>query len=186
MADVTKVYSEAMGVVRFDYVSLKEKSVYKDTDPAKAKYEVTVLIPKTDTQLVTKVKGHIDHFININKLNPKFYTPQSVLKDGDEPDINGKTKGEAYAGHYYMKAKTVFEPRVFMPDNTEDPTRSCIESGDYGYVAISYFSYSFGNNCGISAGLGAVRFSHKGEPLGGSAIVNPFADIPVAQPTFQV
>lgn len=141
-------------------------------DKVTEKYEMTILIPKSDKKTVRAIEEAIEAAIEVGKVGtPKraaftdatvkkktFFTP---LRDGDEE----KEEFELYAGCYFLKAKANKAPgvvdqhlqRIIDPDE--------VYSGCYARVQINFFPFNTAGNAGIGAGLMNVQKVADGEHL---------------------
>jgi hypothetical protein len=155
------------GKVRLSYVHLFEP--YSNSPEQEAKYSTTILIPKSDTVTLDKIRaaqaaaaedGKTKTFGGRVPTNLK-----TTLHDGDEEaDLE---RNPEYAGHYYMAMSSKTRPGVVDADLQPvlDPT--AVYSGCYARVSINAFPYSNSGNKGISFGLNNVQFLEDGPALGG-------------------
>jgi hypothetical protein len=164
------------GKTRLSYVNLLEPAAVGD-DQTK-KYSVSVIIPKSDKETVSKIKKGIQAAIEAGKdsvfkgkIPAKLDTP---LRDGDED----RPEDEAYANSWFINAKSTQKPGIV--DKALNPILEADEvySGMYGRVSINFFAYDKKGNKGIAAGLQNVQKLSDGEPLGGgrSKAEDDFAD----------
>ena len=152
------------GRVRLSYCHIFEPYAF---DGQAAKYSVAVLVPKTDTATLAKIKKAIDAAKETGrskkwggKIPGKLELP---LRDGDT-----EREDEAYAGCFFLNAKSNTPPAVVdYPSCNPIVDRYAVQSGDYARVSISFFPYSKGGNNGVGCGLNNVQFLCKGEALGG-------------------
>ena len=160
---LTKV---VIGKVRLSFAHIWEKhAAFEGQEP---KYSVSLIIPKTDTVTLDKIRKAIEaaKTEGVTKLGgkipPNLKTP---LRDGDidRPD------DEAYAGCYFLNASSNSKPAVV--DKQVQPILDPEEvvSGDYANVSINFYAYNANGNKGIAAGLGNVQFLEKGEALSGKS-----------------
>ena len=137
------------------------------------KFSVSLLIPKSDTATVNKIKAAIEaaYHEGESKLkgNSKSVPALSVIKtplrDGDveRPD------DPAYAGHYFLNANSATAPGIVDADCQPILTRSEVYSGVYGRASISFYAFNSNGNRGIACGLNNLQKIRDGEPLGGRA-----------------
>lgn len=152
------------GKVRASFVNLFTPKSINDSDP---KYSVSLIIPKTDTETIGRIKAAIEEAKQVGaekkwggKVPPNLKIP---LKDGDveRPD------DPAYVNSYFINATSKEKPGVVdrrrMP--ITDPT--AVYSGCYVRASVNFFPYDAKVNRGISAGLANVQFWCDGEPLTG-------------------
>ena len=139
-------------------------------DGKKAKYGLSVLIPKTDITTLKKIKAAVDAAKEIGrtknwggKLPPMLKLP---LRDGDEE----RPDSPEYAGHYFFNANSDRKPGIVDKDLNAilDPTE--VYSGCYGRVAVNFYPFNNEGSKGIAAGLNNVQKLADGEPLG--SVVN--------------
>jgi hypothetical protein len=154
------------GEVRLSYCHLFEPYT---SDPEKEpRYSVTILIPKSDKDTLSKINKAIE--VAKEEGKPKWggkvpATLKLTLHDGDEEaDLE---KNPEYAGHMFMAMSSKTRPGVVDRDVQPvlDPTQ--VYSGCYARVSINAFPYSNSGNKGVSFGLNNVQFLRDGEPLGG-------------------
>lgn len=167
------------GKVRLSYVHIFE-AYTSDPEEQEARFSVTILIPKKDTETLDKIEAAIAVAKEEGKkskwdgkIPPNFKT---TLHDGDEEaDLE---RNPEYAGHMYMALSSKQRPGVVDNDLNQilDPTQ--VYSGCYGKVSMDAYPYSAKGNKGVSFGLGNVLFLEDGEPLGGrTRAEDDFADM---------
>lgn len=137
------------------------------------KYSVSLIIPKSDTATVAKVKGAIETAYEEGqsklKGNGKTVPALSVLKtplrDGDleRPD------DEAYANSYFINANSATAPGIVDADRQPILERSEVYSGVYGRASINLYAFNSNGNKGIACGLNNLQKVRDGEPLGGKS-----------------
>lgn len=164
------------GKVRLSYVHLFEPQAVGDS--GNEKYSASLIIPKTDTATLDKVKNAIKEAVAVGKTS-KFdgKVPANLklpLRDGDEE----RSEDEAYADAMFMNATANTKPGVI------DLARKVIEnpeelySGCYAVVSINFYAYNRNGNKGIACGLNNVMKIADGEPLGGRInAVDDFANV---------
>ena len=142
---------------------------------AEKKYSVSVIIPKTNTKLIAKVKQAINAALQMGVASATFNgkmpaTWRNPLRDGDID----KADDEAYAGAYFINATSKTKPGVVkrVKINGENKlvevtNEEDIYSGCYGIVSINFFPYNNAGNKGIGAGLNNVLKTNEGDYLGG-------------------
>ena len=155
------------GKVRLSYVHLFES--YSNNPDQEAKFSCTILIPKSDTVTLGKIKAAQDAAAENGKAKTFGGKVPANLKvtlhDGDtEADLE---RSPEYAGHYYMAVSSKTRPGVVDANLNAvlDPTS--VYSGCYARVSINAFPYSNSGNKGVSFGLNNAQFLADGEPLGG-------------------
>jgi len=158
------------GKVRFSYVNIFEPKAQNGGEP---KYSVTLLIPKTDTVTLGKIKDAIaearEVFCQKNGTNALPAKPNHTLHDGDGMRDSGDPFGPECKGCYVITVNS--KQRPVIVDSFRNPITDPgeINSGDYGRAAIQFFGYSNNGKKGISAGLQSIQKLHDGEPLGGAS-----------------
>ena len=148
---------------RLSYVNIWEPKSFNGN---KAKYSVSIIIPKSDKKTINNVLKAIEEAKKKSlqmfggTLPKNFNTP---LRDGDidRPD------DPSYKGCYFINASGYNQPKVVDRRKEEILDRSEVYSGCYGNVSVNMYAYNTNGNKGISAGLGHVQKVEDGEPLGG-------------------
>lgn len=154
---------------RFSYLFVNEPR--EATDGGKKKYSVSLIIPKSDTVTVEKIKRAIQaayeegqaKLKGNGKSVPALKNIHTPLRDGDED----KPDDPAYKNSYFINASSTIKPPVVDANNNTIMDPDEIYSGCYGRAAINFYCYNFNGNKGISAGLIALQKLRDGEPLGG-------------------
>lgn len=157
------------GECRFSYVHVFEPWSNKaDQDK---RYSLTILIPKSDTATIEKIKAAQQEALELGKVS-KFGGKipanwKNTLHDGDtEGDLD---QNPEQAGHYFMAigASEKYPPGVVDAQKNDIIDRSEVYSGCYGRVSMD--AYPFNNESkGVSFGLRHVMKTRDGEPLGGT------------------
>lgn len=169
------------GKVRFSYLNVFTPKANNPGD--EPKYSVTLLIPKSDTTTLQKIKAAMaaarETFVARNGANSLPAQPVHTLKDGDGIRDNGEEFGEECKGCYVISvnAKADRKPGVYdaFRNDITDPNE--LKSGDYGRAHINFYGYSRNGKKGISAQLLGVQKLADGEALGGSvATASAFDD----------
>lgn len=149
---------------------------------SEAKYSVSILIPKTDTETVANINAAIEAAKKAgeSKLkDAKGKMPLNIktpLRDGDteRPDDPN------YAGHYFINANSKQAPQIVekiqgVMHAVTDKAR--VYSGCYARVSFNLYAFAVSGNKGIAAGLGNIQFLADGAPLsGGSTAEQDFND----------
>jgi len=145
----------------------------KSVNGGTPKYSVSLIIPKSDTQTISKINAAIEAAYREGeaklKGNGKTVPPLSSLKiplrdgDIDRPD------DEAYAGSYFINANSPTAPGIV--DLNRDPIleHSQIYSGVYARASISFYAFNSNGSKGIACGLNNIQRTRDGEPLGGKS-----------------
>lgn len=156
------------GVVRGSYLYIFSP---RATDDGKEpKYQMTILIPKTDTATVAKIKAAQEAAVIKKWPSKRPAKIESTMHDGDGPrPSSGEPFGPECAGHWVMAVSSKFKPQVVNRNRDEviDPQEAM--SGDYFKVSLNFYGYDSNGKKGVSAGLGNVLVWDKGEPLGGTS-----------------
>lgn len=154
------------GKVRFSYANVWTPTSIEEGGTKK--YNVSIMIPKTDTATVDKIKAAVDAACadfkskNNGKLPKNYKLP---LRDGDEE----REDDENYAGHYFVNASSLKQPLILDKDKEEILDKDEFYSGCYGRAVINFYAFDKAGNKGVAAGLNSVMKLKDGEPLGGNA-----------------
>ena len=137
---------------RWSYANVWEPKSINGGTP---KYSVSLIIPKSDTKTIAKIKAAIEaaYVEGESKLkgNSKSVPPLAAIKtplrdgDAERPD------DPAYANAYPVLI------------------RSEVYSGVYGRASITLYAFNSNGNRGIACGLNNLQLIRAGEPLGGKA-----------------
>lgn len=155
---------------RWSYANVWEA---KSINGGAPKFSVSLIIPKSDTKTVEKVKAAIEaaYKEGESKLKgngrsvPALSAIKNPLRDGDteRPD------DEAYANSYFVNANSSVAPGIVDADRNPILDRSEVYSGVYGRASISFYAFNSNGNKGIACGLNNLQLIRAGEPLGGKA-----------------
>jgi hypothetical protein len=155
---------------RWSYANIWEP---KSINGGAPKYSVSLIVPKSDTETVAKVKAAIEAAYHEGeaklkgngKTVPLLAAIKNPLRDGDieRPD------DPAYAGAYFINANSATAPGVVDADRNPVLIRSEVYSGVYGRASINFYAFNSNGNKGIACGLNNLQLIHGGEPLGGKA-----------------
>ena len=166
------------GKIRLSYVNIFEpKEPQGGGDP---KYSVTLLIPKSDTTTVGKIKEAIaearESFCRRNGANALPTKPNTTLHDGDGVRDSGDPYGPECKGCYVITVSSKQKPVIVdaFRNPVTDPGE--VYSGCYGRAAINFYGYSNNGKKGISAGLLSIQKLHDGEPFGTVGSADDFDD----------
>ena len=163
---------------RWSYANVWEA---KSINGGAPKYSVSLIIPKSDTKTIEKIKAAIQAAYEEGesklKGNGKTVPALSVLKtplrDGDleRPD------DEAYANSYFVNANSGTAPGIVDADRQPIIDHSEVYSGVYGRASINFYAFNSNGNKGIACGLNNLQKMRDGEPLGGKTRAeDDFAD----------
>ena len=147
---------------------------------SKAKYSVSLIIPKSDTKTIEKIKAAIQAAydegkgkLGNGKVVPPLTSLKTPLRDGDleRPD------DEAYANSYFINANSILAPGIVDADRQAILDHSEVYSGIYGRASINFYAFKTNTAKGIACGLQNVQKLRDGDPLGGhSRAEDDFAD----------
>jgi len=173
--NTNKVNSNPMKVItgpdtRWSYANVWEAKSINGGTP---KFSVSLIIPKSDTRTVAKVKAAIEAAYHEGeaklkgngKTVPPLSTIKTPLRDGDteRPD------DPAYANAYFINANSATAPGIVDADRQPVLNRSEIYSGVYGRASINFYAFNSNGNRGIACGLNNLQKVRDGEPLGGKS-----------------
>lgn len=172
------------GVIRGSYLNVFKAKLPQNPKPGdEPKFSMVVLIPKTDTVTLDKIKKAQEAAINLKWVSKRPPKIDSTLHDGDgvKPS-NGEDYGDECKGCMVMSVSSKFKPQIIDRQGNEIIDPSEVVSGDYFKVSLNAYGYDFSGKRGVSFGLGNLLFWEKGESLGGtSRATDDFADDIVAQ-----
>lgn len=140
------------------------------------KFQVTILVPKTDVDTMNRINAAIDA-AKQRGISEKWngqcppIVPTPVYDgDGVRPS-DGMAFGPECRGCYVFtaSAKADYPPEIVDKMGNPIINQSEVYSGMYGRVNVTFFPYAFGGKKGIGCGLGPVQKLEDGEALGGSA-----------------
>lgn len=156
---------------RWSYVNAWDPKV--PLGGGKPKYSISLLIPKTDTVTIDKVKAAIQAAYEEGqsklKGNGKSVPPLSSIKNPLRDGDIEKPDDEAYAGHYFVNANSTSAPGIVDANRQPIIERSEVYSGVYGRASVNFYAYNVNGNRGIACGLNNLQKIRDGEPLGGKA-----------------
>lgn len=165
---IKTVIGDAKNLVRFSYLHVFEPYAFNEGDTPK--YSAVILIPK-NSPLVAGVKKAITQAYEAavtekwgGKKPPM--DKATCLFDGDEPKDDGEDRGEAYAGHYYLNAKSTQRPKVVDGKIQEILDSDEVYSGCYGRVSVAISGWTNNGKMGLSCYLNNLQKVKDGEPLG--------------------
>lgn len=156
------------GKVRFCYVNVFEPTAMNEGDTPK--YNICVLIPKSDTATIDKIKKAIEAAKEAGKAklaDKNGRIPANLklpLRDGDEE----RPDDPAFEGHYFINANSMRQPSIV--DRSLNPIMSRDEfySGCYGRASINFYAFNVSSK-GIAAGLNNLQKLEDGEMLAGGS-----------------
>ena len=137
------------------------------------KYSVSLIIPKSDTVTINKIKAAIEAAYKEGEAKlkgngrsvPALSVLKTPLRDGDaeRPD------DEAYANAYFVNANSATAPGIVDADRQPILDTSEVYSGVYGRASINFYAFNSNGNKGIACGLSNLQKIRDGEPLGGKS-----------------
>lgn len=155
---------------RWSYANVWEARSINGGTP---KFSVSLIIPKSDTRTLNKIKAAIEAAYKEGEAKlkgngrsvPALSAIKTPLRDGDleRPD------DEAYADSYFVNANSATAPGIV--DTNLDPIleRSEVYSGVYGRASINFYAFNSNGNKGIACGLNNLQKIKDGESLGGKS-----------------
>lgn len=146
------------------------------------KYSVSLIIPKSDTVTVKKIKAAIQAAYEEGegklKGNGRSVPPLSAIKTPLRDGDTERPDDEAYKGCYFVNANSTTAPGIVDADRQEILDHSEVYSGVYGRASISFYAFNSSGNRGIACGLNNLQKIRDGEPLGSrSSAQDDFADV---------
>ena len=156
------------GKVRFCYVNVFEPTAMNEGDTPK--YNICILIPKSDTATIDKIKKAIEAAKEAGKAklaDKNGRIPANLklpLRDGDEE----RPDDPVFEDHYFINANSMRQPSIV--DRSLNPIMSRDEfySGCYGRASINFYAFNVSSK-GIAAGLNNLQKLEDGEILAGSS-----------------
>lgn len=155
---------------RWSYANVWEARSINGGTP---KFSVSLIIPKSDTKTVNKIKAAIEAAYNEGqsklKGNAKTVPPLSTIKQPLRDSDLERPDDEAYANSYFVNANSATAPGIV--DANLDPIleRSEVYSGVYGRASINFYAFNSNGNRGIACGLNNLQKIRDGESLGGKS-----------------
>ena len=165
-ANPTKVITGVK--TRWSYANVWEP---KSINGGAPKYSVSLIIPKSDTATVGKIKDAIkaayeegqSKLKGNNKSVPALSSIKTPLRDGDLDRPDDAT----YKGCYFINANSATAPGIVDAARQPILERSEVYSGVYGRASINFYAFNSNGNKGIACGLNNLQKISDGEPLGG-------------------
>ena len=155
---------------RWSYANVWEPKAINGGTP---KYSVSLIIPKTDTETVEKVKAAIQaaykegeaKLRGNGRVVPALSAIKIPLRDGDTE----RPGDAAYEGCYFINANSATAPGIVDASCQPILERSEVYSGVYGRASITFYAFNSNGNRGIACGLNNLQKLADGEPLGGKS-----------------
>ena len=141
-------------------------------ETSEAKYSVVILLPKTDTEQVRKVKLAIKAAHEAGQKDkwsgkgPELGACKHPLRDGDKE----RPDDEVFKGCYFMTASAKTKPGVidlYGRDLTEPGREEETYSGMKANVSVTFFAFSTNGSKGIACGLNNIQTVADGPRRGG-------------------
>lgn len=134
------------------------------------KYSVSLIIPKSDTVTITKIRAAIQaayeegqsKLKGNSKFVPALEDLKTPLRNGDK-DRKGD---EAYKNAYFVNANSTTKPGVVDADKQPILDTSELYSGIIGMASVNFYAYNSNGNKGIACGLNHIQKLADGTPLG--------------------
>ena len=155
---------------RWSYANVWEA---KSVNGGTPKFSVALIIPKSDTATIAKIRAAIEAAYKEGEAKlkgngrsvPALSVLKTPLRDGDteRPD------DEAYANAYFVNANSATAPGIVDADRQPILDRSEVYSGVYGRASINFYAFNSNGNKGIACGLNNLQKIRDGEPLGGKS-----------------
>jgi len=170
-----KVNSNPMKVItgpdtRWSYANVWEAKSINGGTP---KFSVSLIIPKSDTRTIAKIKAAIEAAYREGeaklKGNGKTVPPLSAIKTPLRDGDTERPDDPAYANSYFINANSSTAPGIVDADRQPILDRSEVYSGVYGRVSINFYAFNSNGNRGIACGLNNLQKIRDGEPLGGKS-----------------
>lgn len=165
MENSTKVIT---GKVRFSYANVFEPTAMQDGQIPK--YNVSIIISKSDTKTVEAIKKAIEAAKEAGKSkiadkNGKIpVNLKTPLRDGDEE----RPDDLAYENSYFINANSERKPGIVDRDLNPIMSRDDFYSGCYGRASINFYAFNV-NSKGIACGLNNLQKLEDGERLAGGS-----------------
>lgn len=165
MENSTKVIT---GKVRFSYANVFEPTAMQDGQTPK--YNVSIIISKSDTKTVEAIKKAIEAAKEAGKSkiadkNGKIpVNLKTPLRDGDEE----RPDDPAYENNYFINANSERKPGIVDRDLNPIMSRDDFYSGCYGRASINFYAFNV-NSKGIACGLNNLQKLEDGERLAGGS-----------------
>ncbi len=173
--NTNKVNNNPMKVItgpetRWSYANVWEAKSINGGSP---KFSVSLIIPKTDTRTVAKIKAAIEAAYHEGeaklKGNGKTIPPLSSIKTPLRDGDTERPDDPAYANAYFINANSATAPGIVDADRQPILDRSEVYSGVYGRASINFYAFNSNGNRGIACGLNNLQKIRDGEPLGGKS-----------------
>lgn len=154
------------GKVRFCYVNVFEPTAMNEGETPK--YNVCIIISKSDTATIDKIKKAIEAAKVAGKAklaDKKGNIPSNIklpLRDGDID----RADDPAFENAYFINASSMRKPSIVDRDLNPIMDKSEFYSGCYGRASINFYAFNVQSK-GIAAGLNNLQKLADGENLAG-------------------
>lgn len=156
---------------RWSYVNVWEPKTL--AEGAVPKYSISLIIPKSDTKTVEKIKNAISQAYQdglsklkgSSKSTPLLASLKTPLRDGDID----RADDSVYANSYFINANSNTQPGIVDKDCNPVTEKSVVYSGVFGRASIVFYAFNNNGNKGIACSLHNLQYIRSGEPLGGKA-----------------
>lgn len=166
-ANPTKVVT---GVCTFSYLNCWEPKAINGGTP---KFSVSLIIPKSDTKTIAKIKDAIQAAYEEGQAKlkgngrsvPLLAAIKVPLRDGDveRPD------DPVYKNSCFINANSATAPGIVDADRNQILDRAEMYSGVRGRASINFYAFNSNGNRGIACGLNNLQKIADGTPLGGKS-----------------
>ena len=173
--NANKVNNNPMKVItgpdtRWSYANVWEAKSINGGTP---KFSVSLIIPKSDTRTIAKIKAAIEAAYREGeaklKGNGKTVPPLSAIKKPLRDGDTERPDDPAYANAYFINANSATAPGIVDANLQPILERSEVYSGVYGRASINFYAFNSNGNRGIACGLNNLQKIRDGEPLGGKS-----------------
>lgn len=155
---------------RWSYANVWEAKSINGGTP---KFSVSLIIPKSDTRTIAKIKAAIEAAYREGeaklKGNGKTVPPLSAIKTPLRDGDTERPDDPAYANAYFINANSATAPGIVDANLQPILERSEVYSGVYGRASINFYAFNSNGNKGIACGLNNLQKIRDGEPLGGKS-----------------
>lgn len=182
MSETKCVLGSPKKPIRFSYAHVFEKHAMENSKGEKSdpKYSVSILIPKSDTALVERIKAAIKAATDLGVetkykgKKPNSPTFKNPLHDGDLE----RSEKEEYEGMYFVNASTDNQPDVVDSKLNAITSKDVFYSGCFGLASVNFFPFNSNGSIGVGCGLRNVMKTKDGEKFGsGASAAEDFRDI---------
>jgi len=147
-----KVNSNPMKVItgpdtRWSYANVWEAKSINGGTP---KFSVSLIIPKSDTRTIAKIKAAIESAYREGeaklKGNGKTVPPLSAIKTPLRDGDTERPDDPAYANAYFINANSATAPGIVDANLQPILERSEVYSGVYGRASINFYAFNSNGN----------------------------------------